>query len=102
MLRWLVRSMPLRPIAVMLLPDAGDPGFSYCARLNTVVRVEHSRQAGTLSCSRSSCCPAHLIGQAAAPDVPAVHVRELVHRAAAALSEPVFGDNFCHGAAQGA
>ncbi len=43
MLRWLVRSMPLRPIAVMLLPDAGDPGFSYCARLNTQVRVEHAR-----------------------------------------------------------
>jgi hypothetical protein len=42
-LRWLVRSMPLRPIAVTLLPDAGDPGFSYCARLNTHVRVEHAK-----------------------------------------------------------
>jgi hypothetical protein len=44
-LRWLVRSMPLRAIAVMLLAEAGDPGFSYCARHRTMrVRAARAKQ----------------------------------------------------------
>lgn len=39
-LRWPVRSIPSRFMAVMLLAEAGDPGSSYCQRL-LEIRVDH-------------------------------------------------------------